>query len=190
MKVIMSNANVSAPVNNRLYETYILNPIRMGATSPSAVHAIFAPDMPDIVAKIKSHEKFYKNQRTRYDIEPVVLFKEFPNQGYTVCTILLDDDAQYDSDMLERAISRICNRCGDKTTFRLAKNSDVLSEADWKRAMTVLDRHGSNKGTIELYINISIEQKTCENCAHHEVCKFVFMNKPQPNCKFFLQNTK
>ena len=143
--------------------------------------------MPDIVAKIESHEKFYKNRKTRYDIEPVVLFKEFSDKGYVVCTILLDNASKYDRDMWDRAIARISSRCGDKTTFRLAKDSDVLSEADWEYAIAVLNKYGRVKDTLELYPNIQNAKSACENCVHKEVCKYLFINKPQPDCKYFLK---
>lgn len=188
MKIITSNANIGAAVHNRLYETYILIPVRMQSDHKSKLYELFEPRMPDIVSKIESHEKFYKNRKTRYDIETVVLFKEFSNEGYTVCVILLDDNDRYDRDMWDRAIARICSRCGDKTTFRAAKTSDVLSAEDWETAMGAISRHGNQRSIIELYANIGETQNTCEQCAHREVCKFLFMNKPQPDCQYFLNN--
>ena len=55
MKNIVSHSNITNAASNRLYETYILNPIRMHTEKASALHSIFAPQMPDIVNKIEGH---------------------------------------------------------------------------------------------------------------------------------------
>lgn len=187
MKIINSTAKIERSVSSRLYETYILNPVRMHAKVDSVVHQIVIDMMPDIAKKIESHEKFYKNRETRFDIEPVLLLKEIPNKGYTVCTILIDENSKYDRDMWLRAIRRICNRSSDYATFRLLKESDVISKEDWEYALEVLKTYAHEHDTIELYSDATIEDKNnCQACAHKEVCKYIFMNKTQPECKHFL----
>lgn len=188
MKVINSTAKINATVTNRLYETYILNPVRMHQEIDSVVHQMLEDSMPDVVQKIASHERFYKNRETRYDIEPVLILKDMPDKGYTVCTILVDENTKYDRDMWLRAIRRICNRSSDYATFRMLQNSDVFSEEDWAYAIETIKTYAHRHDTLELYGNVTADNGIqCKNCAHNEVCKYVFMNKAQPNCKHFLQ---
>ena len=187
MKIINSSAKIDAPVSRRLYETYIINPVRMQSTDKSAVHSLFADKMPEVVKKIEAHEKFYKNRETRYDIEPILLLQEMSKEGYTVCTFLIDDDAKYDRDMCARALRRICNRSADWSTFRLVQVSDVISANDWKFAIETLKTYASDHDTIELYATVQESAKgNCQTCAHKEVCKYIFMNKPLTDCQYFL----
>lgn len=181
-----TNNDITEGVADRYYSVVILNPVRLNAKAPAVVHDKLIGMMPDVAQAIADTERFYATRPGRYHNEHTIYKRNIPSKGYDVYTIVLDEDRQYDSQILSSAIAKICDQAGASTKYRLVKDSDVVDSGVWAWTRAILRTSLRASDTMELYEGaVNTSTQNCDKCMHNAVCKHLAMGAARPQCEHF-----
>lgn len=184
---IFSNNDITERVHDAYTRVAIINPVRMNNKQENLVHDKLIGFMPDVETAIADAERFYASRPGRYHREHTIYKRYIHEKGYDVYTILLDEDRQYDSQILSSAIAKICDDAAPSTKYRLVKESDVVDNAAWTQARSLLRTCLRQSDSVEFYEGTAnVPNAICTKCAHEKVCKHLAMGAARPQCEHLL----